>query len=357
VVIDMVGKGRCLDVKSNDATEFPLMRGYELVGRRQLRYRDDLPVPTPGAGEIRIRVKACTVCNRSDLAYYHFWGIKDHCSAGHFGHEISGTVDALGPGATRFQVGDRVFVRTPATSGYAEFALARECFVGRLPDSLPFEEGAILQLLPLAIHATRTVALGDTVMIVGAGPVGLMALQAARLRGAGHLSVVDIDPWRLEHASRLGADQVIRTSGRLADLQEIGDSFDVAIDAAGTPDCINACVDVVRAGGSVVMLGTHHVDSDVTFDLVEWEDKRIQFHLGAEPDDHAKSEATLRAEKVVSSGRFDTASLLTAKAPLEELESVLERLSDSGGLHSVHAEEEAALSGPPTGVLKIAITP
>src|SRR6266403_4160385 len=142
------------------------MRGYVLKGRHELEFSEGLPVPEPGNGEILVRVSACTVCNRSDLVYFNYFGLRKHCSEGCFGHEIAGVVSTVGPGVERFHAGDRVFVRTPLTTGYAEYALARGISTGRLPDVIPFPQGAILQLLPLAIHATRGVNLGDRVVII-----------------------------------------------------------------------------------------------------------------------------------------------------------------------------------------------
>lgn len=169
------------------------MRRDELVGRRDIRLVCDVPVPVPGPLEVLIRVRACTVCNRSALAYYHYYGMRDLCAQGCFGHEIAGVVEAVGSGVSRVVPGQRVFVRTPLTSGYAEFAVTREVAVGIVPDEVPSEQGAILQLLPLAVHATRGVRLGDRVVVNRQGPVGLMALRVAALRGAGHLTAIDID--------------------------------------------------------------------------------------------------------------------------------------------------------------------
>src|SRR4051812_49013482 len=127
------------------------MRRYELVGRRSLQLKDNVDTPQPGPGEVLVRVGSNSVCNRSDLAYYHYYGLRDHCAVGCFGHEIAGTVETVGDGVRRVRPGDRVFVRTPLTSGYADFALAREIAVGRLPDDVTFEQGSALQLLPLAV--------------------------------------------------------------------------------------------------------------------------------------------------------------------------------------------------------------
>ena len=333
------------------------MRRYELAGRRDIRLNSSAPVPEPGAGEVLIGVRACTVCNRSDLAYFHYYGLREHCAQGSFGHEISGVVERVGPGVTRVRPGDRVFVRTPLTPGYAEFALAREISVGRLPDHVGFEQGAILQLLPLAVHATRGVALGDRVAVIGQGPVGLMAVQMVRMRGASHIAVADLDPWRLTRSKVLGADAVISADGGAESLMTLGRDFDVAIDAVGTPTTLNACVGLVRQNGLVVMLGTHHVDTHVSLDLVAWERKGLRVHSSAEPTDPARAAALAVAERIVAeraeSLHLDV--LLTRTARLDELPDVMELLSQSRVLHPDAAGIPDVVTPPET--LKVAVCP
>lgn len=330
------------------------MRRFELTGRREIRLDHDVPVPSPGPGEVLVRVGANTLCNRSDLAYYHYHGLRDHCATGCFGHEVAGTVHEVGAGTTGFDVGERVFVRTPLTSGFADFALARQLALGRLPDAIPFEQGAILQLLPLAVHATRGVRLGDRVVIIGQGPVGLMTLQVAKLRGAAEIVVADLDPWRLAVSERLGADRTVAVAGGLADLCAIGTEFDVAIEAVGTPTTANACVHLVRHNGLVVFLGTHHVDTHVTFDMVAWEKKGLRVHTAAEPTDQARTEAMAVAQRLVDHDRIRLADLLTATYPLEELPAAIDRLSAN---RTLAPEGEEVYSGPPSNVLKIAVCP
>ncbi|MFF5128346.1 zinc-binding dehydrogenase [Streptomyces syringium] len=333
------------------------MRRYDLVGRREIRLTDDVPVPVPGPLEVLVQVRACTVCNRSDLAYYHYYGLRDHCAQGCFGHEIAGVVEGVGPGVTRVRPGQRVFVRTPLTTGYADYAVAREVSVGALPDAIPFEQGAILQLLPLAVHATRGVTLGDRVAVIGQGPVGLMALRMAAARGAAALTAVDLDDWRLERSRRLGADECLRVDGSMRELAEVGEDFDVAIDAVGTPTTLNACVGLVRQSGLVVMLGTHHIDTKVTVDLVTWERKGLRVHSSAEPTDTARAGAMAVAERLAAE-RADELRLdeiLTHVLPLTELPRAVELLSASRALYP--DGEPAPYAGPPPKVLKVAIRP
>ncbi|MFG1943306.1 zinc-binding dehydrogenase [Nonomuraea sp. NPDC048826] len=333
------------------------MRRISLAGRRRIRLDHDAPVPAIGPGDVLVRVGACTVCNRSDLAYYHYYGLRDHCATGCFGHEIAGTVEAVGERVTSVEPGRRVFVRTPLTSGFAEFAAAREISVGALPDDVPFEQGSILQLLPLAVHATRGVRLGDRVAIVGQGPVGLMALQVARLRGAAEIVVTDLDPWRLERSALLGADRTVVAPSPHAVPGDLGADFDVAVEAVGTPHTARACVDLVRQNGLVVFLGTHHVDTHVTFDLVQWERKGLRVHSSAEPTDTARAEAMAVAVRLAAAftGRLRLDAILTATYPLENLQDALDRLSESPTLHP--AGDDTPHLTPPAKTLKIAICP
>jgi L-iditol 2-dehydrogenase len=327
------------------------MRSFELRARQHIVLNERAEVPKVGPSEVLVRVMACTVCNRSDLVYYHYLGQREHCAVGCFGHEVAGTVEKVGSHVTRVRPGQRVFVRTPLTSGFAEFALAREISVGALPDAIPFEQGAILQLLPLAIHATRGVRLGDHVLILGQGPVGLMAMQVARCRGAAHIVAADLDPWRLERSRELGADRTL-----LADA-EFGGGFDVAIDAVGTPGTANTCMTQVRQNGLIVLLGTHHVDTHVTFDLVAWEKKGLRVHSSAEPTDIARTNAMAVAERLIS--RKDTGirldRMLTHVYSLGALPKAIDQLSASPVLFP--ADGETPYDMPPAETLKIAICP
>jgi threonine dehydrogenase-like Zn-dependent dehydrogenase len=334
------------------------VRRFELVERRRIELRTAVPIPDPGPREVLIRVKACTVCGRSDLVYFHYLGVREHCALGCFGHEIAGVVEAIGTGTVAVRVGDRVFVRTPITSGFADFALAREIAVGRLPEAIPFEQGAILQLLPLAVHATRGVRLGDRVLVVGQGPVGLMALQVARLRGASFVAVADLDPWRLERSTLLGADETLDvsraplaellTNARLAD-------FDVAIEAVGTPKTVDEVTRAVRVAGLVVLLGTHHVESRVPFDLIHLEKRGLRIDTAAEPTDVTRVAALQVAERLAGQGKVQLEPLLSHTYPLTALPTAIERLSQNGLL--APSGEPGVPPGPPPKMLKVAIIP
>jgi L-iditol 2-dehydrogenase len=332
----------------------PAMRRYELAGRRRLRWNPDAEIPEPAAGQVLVEVGANSLCNRSDLAYYHYYGLRDHCATGCFGHEIAGTVRAAGAGVSRAAPGDRVFVRTPLTSGLAQYALAREVAIGRLPGEISFEHGSMLQLLPLAVHATRGVRLGDRVAILGQGPVGQITLQVVKARGAAEVVVLDLDEWRLRRSADAGADHCVRNLPGADPAADLPGDFDVAIEAVGTPATANACVRLVRPEGLVVFLGTHHVDTHVTFDMVEWEKKGIRVHTAAEPTDVARVTAMRVAERLAVAGRIRLDGLLTHRMRLEELPAAIELLSAS---RTLAPEGEEIHPGPPPEVLKVAIVP
>src|ERR1700723_530295 len=231
------------------------MRRFELVGQRRIELKTNVAVPEPMEGQVLVEVKACTVCGRSDLIYYHYLTLRDHCAQGCFGHEISGVIAAVGPGVTKVKSGDRV-------------------------------------------------------LIVGHGPVGLLALQTSRLRGASFVMVMDLDPWRLERSIAMSADVACPVNGQsVLALPVLEDSFDVAIDAVGTPATLKRCIDRVRHNGLVILLGTHHVDTHVSLDLVQWEKKSLRVHSSAEPDDDARRSALRTAERLAASGAIQLAPL------------------------------------------------
>lgn len=333
------------------------MQGFQLIDRRQLIYHEDLPKPTAKEDTVVVQVKACTICGRSDLVYYHYLGLRDHCAQGVFGHEIAGVIEEVGSLVSRFQPGDRVFIRSPLQTGFADYTSAREVCLGYLPESIPFAEGSILQLLPLAVHATRGINLGDNVLIIGQGPVGLMALQVARLRGASSITVVDLDSWRLQVSQLLQADRTITVTPEtlLNHLADMSGTFDVAIDAVGTPLVINTCAQVLRQQGLMVMLGSHHVDTHVLVDLVLWEKKGLRIHTSAEPTDQARRESMHIAQRLVDTNRIQLKPLLTHVYPLKELPTAIEKLSHNPLLYA--EKEDAPVDVPPFQTLKVSICP
>lgn len=270
--------------------------------------------PEPKAGEVRIKVAACGVCH-SDLHIAK--GDLKFPMPAVLGHEISGTVDALGAGVAGFKPGDRVVssfimpcgkclsclrgrddlcetyfafnrVRgvlydgqsrlfrpdgTPLAmqmmGGMAQYAIVPETDVFRLPDALPLEESCILGCaLMTAYGALKNAAQlreGQSVVVVGVGGVGSNILSLARVFGAKQIVAVDVRQDKLQAARALGATHVIdaRSSDPLVQLQAMtgGRGVDVAIEAIGRPETVLQAFQMAADGGRVVLVGVAPMDA------------------------------------------------------------------------------------------------
>src|SRR5918995_2407104 len=214
------------------------MRAAVFHGPEDLRVCD-LPRPAIGSGELLVKVAACAVCGSDVRTFRH--GARNISRPVVLGHEISGTVAEVGARLTGFTVGQRVAV-APAIpcggcrychagaetmcerlrsigyefdGGLAEFlavpeSAVRAGCVNRVPDSVALNEAAIAEPLACVINAQElsNVGSGDTVVVMGAGPVGCLHVGLAKVRGAAKTMLVDIRPERLKLAARFGADVV-----------------------------------------------------------------------------------------------------------------------------------------------------
>ncbi len=246
---------------------------------------EDRPDPKPGPGEVVVAIRAAGICG-SDV--HGFIGATGRRRIGVvMGHEAAGDVVEVGPGVTSVREGDRVVLRSILACGhcdrcrhgqpnicleragmgmhfdgaYAERILVPEALLLPLPDTLSYDEGAIVGPLAVAMHAVNITpfALMDFVVVVGAGAIGLLTLLAARQRGAGSIIVTDRDPHRLGVARLLGADQAIDVG--LADPVEAvaagthGRGADAVFEAVGIAATVAQSIAVARPGGQVTWIG------------------------------------------------------------------------------------------------------
>jgi len=246
-----------------------------LHGKRDIRVERSAP-PTLAAHEVLLEIKAVGLCG-SDFSYWKdatiagmdipFEGAarcQDMCFAGVMGHEASGRVARVGSAVQGVAVGDRVAIEPSITCGACRHCLggrynlcaetkylgsfmsdwpgalrkfishpASRCYV--LPESIGYEEAALFEPLGVALHAVRRagVKMGDRVLVTGAGPIGLLAMLAARCAGATQIAVADINAQRLALAAGLegGADQTLLLPAQAAELEQ--DSYDVALECTG----------------------------------------------------------------------------------------------------------------------------
>ena len=247
--------------------------------------------------EVLIRVKATGVCG-SDL----------HAYRGHhpfrkppviLGHEVSGTVEEIGNVVNNIKIGDRVTVepqvgcgeceyclvgkynlcinrRAPGVGNwngtFAEYFVAPERTVYKLPDKISFDEGALIEPLAVGVHAIRNadIKLGNTVAILGAGTIGLMSLIAAKNAGASRIYVSDLLDYNLSKAKELGADVIINTENdNIFEIVKKEDSngVDEVIITAAFPIVWEEALKISKKGGGICIVGMF--DKPVTTDLLQ----------------------------------------------------------------------------------------
>ena len=264
------------------------MQVAELVRARHFEMVDR-PTPEPGPGELQVRVSAIGICG-SDMHAYSEGGVGE--TPNHYpmviGHEPSGVVVKTGAGVTGISPGDRGSLEPALYCYHCEFCRRgrhnicahlrfmsagvepgyfREYVNVPVPNFLPIpadmslEQAALVEPLSIALHSMvfAQVKLGETVIVFGAGPIGLLTIAALKLAGAGRVWAVEPVPHRRELAKLLGADAVIDPNAIDPAAQIKQDTgkrgVDLAIDCASKGDCINQCVRSVVHGGRVVVTG------------------------------------------------------------------------------------------------------
>jgi threonine dehydrogenase-like Zn-dependent dehydrogenase len=242
---------------------------------------EDAPRPTPGPGEVLVRVRSCGICG-SDLHWYHDQMMVPQVCPG---HEIAGEVADVGSGVTTLRAGDAVAVEgitscgacrhcaagnyhycrsvgivgMTVPGGYAEYLAmpARHCF--RVPAGIDFPTAALSEPLGVAVHGVRISGLeiGQRVLILGAGTIGLAAVIAARAGGAGEILVTARRPQQKAAALALGADRVLDDGDASALFEVAGESpVDLVVETVGgAADTLDTAVAACRPGGTICVLG------------------------------------------------------------------------------------------------------
>jgi L-iditol 2-dehydrogenase len=250
----------------------------------------DWPDPVLAPDEVLVRVAAVAICGSDVHGYTGTTGRRIPPII--MGHEASGAVEAVGRAVSGWPPGARVTfdstvycndcsecrrgrinlcqkrqilgVSPPAFRRHgamAEFVAVPHWILHRLPDSLSFEEAALVEPAAVAMHAARITPIepGATVVVVGAGAIGLLAMQAAKLRGAGRVVVVDVREERLAVARQLGADVVVNSGSgdpREALLAATGrPNADVVMEAVGIGQTVQLATDLTAPGGNLTLIG------------------------------------------------------------------------------------------------------
>jgi L-iditol 2-dehydrogenase len=260
----------------------------------------DLPRPEPGEHEVLVCVAACGICGSDVHGYDGSSGRRIPPLV--MGHEAAGVIAAVGAGVTDFHVGDRVTFDSTVYCGqcvyclrgevnlcdnrqvigvscgdyrrngaFAEYIAVPERILYRLPSKMSFPEASMLEATSVALHAVKVSGTqkGDTTLVVGAGMIGLLTMQALRASGVGRVMIADIDETRLTLGELLGADEALRgTGGQIAEAimqRTDGVGADVVFDAVGRAKTVSESIDSVRKGGTVTLIG--NIESNVTIPL------------------------------------------------------------------------------------------
>ncbi len=317
------------------------MRALLLSAYEQLELAD-LPRPALAPDEVLLRVAACGVCG-SDVHGYD-GGSGRRIPPIVMGHEAAGVIAEVGSGVRAWAVGDRatfdstlfcsrcpfclrgernlcdnrqVFgVSCPEyrrNGAFAEFLAVPERVLYRLPDALPYEHAAMIEAVSVALHAVRIAEFkpGETAIVLGAGMIGTLIVQALRVAGAARITAVDPDASRLRMAERSGAHDVT------ARAEATG--VDHVFEAVGIAETLASAVGAVRKGGTVTLVGNLAAQAPLPLQAVVTRQIRLQGSA-------ASAGEYPRAIELLASGQIDVAPLISAVAPLGEGAAFFKRL-------------------------------
>lgn len=319
---------------------------------------ETMPVGQPGEGEVLVRVGAGGICG-SDLHYYNHggFGVVRVREPMVLGHEVAGTVAAVGAGVTGLKAGDRVALNPSRPCGHCRFCLAGEqqhCldmwFWGsamRFPhsqgafrdhivieafrcepvgDAVSLGEAACCEPLSVALHAVRQAGpiAGRRVLVTGAGPIGALVVAAARQAGALDVVSTDLHDGALAKATAMGATAVVNVGDGVGLARDAFTAakgfFDVAIECTGTAPVLASVLPVVRPRGTIVQVG---VGGDVSLPIGTIVGKELtlrgafRFH-----------EEFAVAARLLKEGRIDVKPIITGALPLAEAVTAFEMASD-----------------------------
>ncbi len=328
------------------------MKAAVFYGMEQGIRVEQVPDPQPGPGDVLVRVAACGLCH-TDLHYIDHGTPTFQPPPIILGHEISGTVAAVGGEVTEWQPGDRVLLPAVVScgtccmcrtgrenicmrqrmfgnhmhGGYAEYVIAPARDLFALPETVPLAEGAIIaDALTTPYHAVihrGEVRPGDTVAVLGCGGIGLNVVQMAHLVGA-QVIAIDIVDRKLELARQLGAAETI--NARTVDAVEkwvrkrTDGGADVVFECIGHPQTQVQALRMVRTGGRVVFVGFSPEPATLPTGRVMFREIEIRGTLGCRPVDYP------RVIELVAGGRLQLHPLISHRFSLDDIHAGLDAL-------------------------------
>lgn len=297
-------------------------------------------IPVPGPGEVLIKVMASGICG-TDLHIFKGEYLGDYPVIP--GHEFSGEIMEAGNQVTRFKVGDRVAVEpniacdnchhclnnrqnfclnwqaigVTLPGGMEQFVTAPQKAVFSIGD-LPYDNGAFVEPLACVVHGIERaqIRLGDKVAILGAGPIGDLLLQMARVQGASFVTMLENNPGRADLARRLGADRVATK------MEEVeADYYDVVIDATGVIPVMNRTIDFARKGGTVLLFGVPPAGKNIEMEAFKIFQKGLRILSS-----FTSVRNSIQAIRLLQSGLIKVDALISHHLPLKELPAAFEMI-------------------------------
>ncbi|GHV36958.1 L-threonine 3-dehydrogenase [Synergistales bacterium] len=316
----------------------------------------DLPIPEIGDNDVLVRVRATAICG-TDLHIYPWtpWAQARVTPPMVFGHEFSGDIVEKGSGVTEFAIGDRIAGETHIPCNkchqcltdnrhicehmkiigvhvpgcFSEYISVPKDCLWKLSDSVDYNTGAMLEPMGVAVHGlTETPVLGRSVVIMGCGPIGLMAVNAAKIMGAKQIIATDVVPAKLSLALELGADAALNTTEEnqsekiLSLTNNIG--ADTIIDYTGNVDAIRGGFSWLRLGGTCVLVGLPN--REITLDLtssVIYKEAKIFGVTG-----RRMYQTWVKCEEILATGNFRMDKIVGGIYKLEEYEKAFDALKN-----------------------------
>ncbi|KKK22588.1 hypothetical protein ARAM_006951 [Aspergillus rambellii] len=340
---------------------------FVLEGIHKVKF-EDRPVPAlKDSHDVLVNVKYTGICG-SDVHYY------EHGAIGQFvvkdpmvlGHESSGVIAQVGSAVTSLKVGDHVamepgvpcrrcepckggkynlcekmaFAATPPYDGtLAKYYVLPEDFCYKLPESMTLPEGALMEPLGVAVHIVRqaNVSPGQSVVVFGAGPVGLLCCAVAKAFGATKIVAVDIQKPRLEFARKYAATAVFEparvssaeNAARIIEENHLGRGADVAIDASGVEPSVHTGIHVLRTGGTYVQGGMGK--SEMNFPIMAACTKELNMKGSFR---YGSGDYKLAVE-LVASGRLSVKELITSSVKFDEAENAFKDVRAGKGIKTL----------------------
>lgn len=326
-------------------------RAVYMTGLNKMRIKD-IPVPVVKEKQVLVQVEYVGICG-SDVHYLEHGAIGDFIVDGDFilGHECAGTVVDVGKDVNNLKIGDRVALEPGITCGECEFCKSGKynlcpdveflatppyhgclmnyiafpenmCF--KLPDSISTKEGALIEPLAVGMHAASQgdVQLGNSVVILGAGCIGLVTMLACKAYGATDITVVDVMQKRLDLALELGATRIInaREEDVTKKIEEVtnGRGVDIVLETAGNKVTIQQTAYIVKKGGRIVLVGL------APEDIIEYNFAKIMNKEVTIKSVFRYRNIYPKAIQAVAKGLIDISKIVTHEFTFEETEKAFD---------------------------------